>query len=326
MSKVQDYFDGRMSADEEKEFRRFLLSHASDPELEGQMLEIFNSLETNDSEDTDGKFIHLISQLGMEGKLHMRKGFKSFLRWSARAIAILAIPLLIAGILMLYMQKPAEWIEKTVPEGQTESLILSDGSSLVLNSGSHIIFPNRFQGKERKVFLDGEVIADISKDSDHPFVIQSGELNVLVHGTKFDFKSYSSSECSELLLINGSVSFSVNSNGSERVLHMTPGDMVQYDRKTGKLQLERFQPSTYKSFNENRSLHFFNLKLRDIAKDLEHTFGTRIIIMDEGLAETRYFAYFKNNETLEQILKAIADNNKDMAFRQQNGVVYIMKK
>lgn len=45
--------------------------------------------------------------------------------------------------------------------------------------------------------------------------------------------------------------------------------------------------------------------MHDIALDLERLFGTRIVILDEALAQTRYFAYFTNNETLDQILSAI---------------------
>ena len=47
----------------------------------------------------------------------------------------------------------------TVPYGKRFNISLSDGTQILLNSGTSIKYPVKFiQGKERQVFLTGEAI------------------------------------------------------------------------------------------------------------------------------------------------------------------------
>ena len=62
-----------------------------------------------------------------------------------------------------------------------------------------------------------------------------------------------------------------------------------------------------------------------VVRERFEMFGTRIVILDEALAQTRYFAYFTNNETLDQILSAINSDRK-MKISRRDGVVYLSLK
>ena len=194
-----------------------------------------------------------------------------------------------------------------------------------LNSGSRITYPSAFTGKERRIFVDGEIFADVAKDPHKPFIIRSGDVGIRVLGTKFNFKSYTNTDCIELLLVDGAVQFDIDTDTRKQQLRMEPGDLVLYDRVSNDINLSTFQPEHFKSFADNRDIHFFNLRMHDIALDLERLFGTRIVILDEALAQTRYFAYFTNNETLDQILSAINSDRK-MKISRRDGVVYLSLK
>ena len=146
-----------------------------------------------------------------------------------------------------------------------------------------------------------------------------------VLGTTFNFKSYDNSDCVELLLINGMVEADINAHNRSKQITLHPGEMIQFDRKSGEIDFRDFNPITFRGFHENRSLHFFNLRLSDITADLERLFGTRMVILDESLAQTRYFALFTNNESLEQILKGI-DMDETMNFVNKENVIYISKR
>ena len=87
---------------------------------------------------------------------------------------------------------------------------LPDGTQLHLNSGSCITYPSVFTGKERRIFVEGEIFADVAKNPRKPFIIQSGEVGIRVLGTRFNFKSYANTDCSEVLLVEGSVRFDIN--------------------------------------------------------------------------------------------------------------------
>ena len=101
--------------------------------------------------------------------------------------------------------------------------------------------------------------------------------------------------------------------------------MLQYDRESGKVNLDDFNPGIYKDFYDDGAIHFFNLPMKDIALDLERLFGTRIVILDESLADCRFFAWFTNDETLEQILYSLNADGR-MEISRDDGVIYIDRK
>ena len=86
------------------------------------------------------------------------------------------------------------------------------------------------------------------------------------------------------MLVDGAVQFDIDTDTRKQQLRMEPGDLVLYDRVSNDINLSTFQPEHFKSFADNRAIHFFNLRMHDIALDLERLFGTRIVILDEATA------------------------------------------
>ena len=75
------------------------------------------------------------------------------------------------------------WQTIKVPTGVQTEFALPDGSHVWLNSGSVFKYPGSFTGEVRNVELNGEGYFNIMKDSDHPFLVKAGNLNVEVKGT-----------------------------------------------------------------------------------------------------------------------------------------------
>lgn len=317
--RITTYFNGEMSAAEEQEFQTWLAEHAEDPLVDGALEGLFDKCMKEPSRRRIFSLPLIISI-------------------AAALVALVAIPLSyrvgkVSGqeeysVLLSEAESQTEqirsvqWLEKTVPNGEVDTLLLSDGSCLYLNSGSRITYPSSFESSERRVFVDGEVFAKVAKDASRPFFVQSGDVTVKVLGTTFDFKAYGDANTVEACLLEGSVCLDVRSLKGDRQVMMKPGNRVQYDRLSGDVAINDFQLGLYKPFNEGRSLHFNNTSMEDIAKDLERAFGTKIVVMDEQLADTRFFAIFTNNESLDQILRAMNRNHK-MNIARRDGVVYL---
>lgn len=316
--KLKDYYDGLLSPEEEMEVQKWLALHGREDGVSDVLRELFDgegSLSGNKSV--------LCSRIVPE-----KKGF-----WHSRLMAAC-----VAGLVAVAAASPVayfigrkdvpaqlaevEWLEYKVPAGENHRMVLPDSSEIYLNAGSRITYPSRFDGNERKVFIDGEVYANITSDPEHPFIISSGDTRLKVYGTTFNYKTYSESECVEVLLLKGSVSLDVNVGGEMKTVQMAPGYMVQYDRKSCSVDMQTFDQTNYRAFSERHSFHFFNLTMSDIAKDLSRYFGTRIVVQDEKLAKTHFYAYFTNNETLEQILSAM-NTDKKMKIKSSDGVVYL---
>lgn len=327
MTKLNEYFENKLSAQEQLEVQMWLAENGYNPDTEAQLEELFDKLHVDDEAAAKAAFQQVASRLGITAEARNSTACRSRIAaWSQRIAAILIVPLLCAVCLLYATRQPeVEWFEKQVPYGEIASLTLPDGTHLHLNSGSRITYPSAFTGKERRIFVDGEIFADVAKDPHKPFIIRSGDVGIRVLGTKFNFKSYTNTDCIELLLVDGAVQFDIDTDTRKQQLRMEPGDLVLYDRVSNDINLSTFQPEHFKSVADNRAIHFFNLRMHDIALDLERLFGTRIVILDEALAQTRYFAYFTNNETLDQILSAINSDRK-MKISRRDGVVYLSLK
>ena len=167
--------------------------------------------------------------------------------------------------------------------------------------------------------------AKVAKDPEHPFIIQSGDIDVRVHGTTFNFKSYRNNTMVEMILLEGSVSMDIHSENGVREVRLTPGDIAQYDREAGDVTLGKISSESFHVFAENRSFSFFNVPLCDIAADLERSFGTEIVIADPSIVSRRFLAFFTNHESLDDILRLLSVNG-NLRIVQSGGVVYMYGK
>lgn len=326
MDFLKRYFSGQLNPQEEAQIQDWLVEHFEDPQVQEVLLTIMSEMETEDNDLSSAAYKKVSGELGFVRKSRFEKSVRTVSRWAMGIAACVMLPLLSIFVYdRVSVSEQADWLEVKVPYGQTRELVLADGTCLHLNAGTRITYPTVFLDDERKVFIEGEVYADVAKNPEKPFVIASGDVDVKVLGTKFNFKAYDNTECVELILFDGSVQVDIDAVNSTKQIRLHPGEMVQYDRKYGEIEIKNFQPHLYKGFHDGGAIHFFNLRLSDIAMDLERLFGVNVVILDDKLAETRYFAWFSNNETLDQILDGINVDSK-MKFNRQDDVIYISKK
>ena len=326
MDFLKRYFAGQLTSQEEEQVQAWLVEHSEDPQVQDALLAIMSDMETEDKTVSSPAYVKVSRRLGLERKSRFEKTVRTIGRWVMGVAACMMLPLLGAlAYQRLHVPEQAEWLEVKVPYGQTDELLLSDGTLLHLNAGTRVTYPSVFLGNERRVFIEGEVFAEVAKNPEQPFIIESGDVDVKVLGTTFNFKAYDNTECVELILLEGAVQVDIDAATRKKQVRLHPGEMVQYDRKSGEIEMKDFQPHLYKGFHDDGSIHFFNLRLSDITSDLERLFGVKLVLLDEELSETRYFAWFSNNETLDQILDGINVDDK-MDFRRKDNVIYISKK
>ncbi|WP_040298539.1 FecR family protein [Arcticibacter svalbardensis] len=101
----------------------------------------------------------------------------------------------------------------TVPKGGgIYRLILSDGSKVSLNAGSSLTYPVEFQGKLRKVKLQGEAYFIITHIRDQKYVIQTARGEIEDLGTEFNVMDYENEAAMKVTLIKGSVKIRTSKN------------------------------------------------------------------------------------------------------------------
>lgn len=318
---LQAYLDGKLSEDENLQVQLFLASHMEEPMVQ----ELLEGRFDSDRSEADVKAVRAL--VSTRRKLGMDTDRRP-VYWLAAAVVALLLAIPMSLSIGYYLHKepaPVAWQELTVPLTDTREVRLPDGTRLILNAGSRVTWPDAFDGGKREIFLDGEVMAYVAEDPERPFIIHSGDVNVKVHGTTFDLKSYRDATMLEVVLLDGSVSLELPSQEGRREVLLTPGDIVQFDRHSGGVSMGKVVPETFKTFADGRAFSFINTPLKDIAADLERSFGTPIVVADSKVASQRFLAFFSNGEDLEQILRLLSRNGNLRVVRS-DGTVYLYGK
>lgn len=217
------------------------------------------------------------------------------------AAATVALLIAMSGWLYMMLDTDPSFITKSNNSGIVQNVPLPDGTVIQLNNHSKLIYPERFSGDEREVFLEGEAYFDVKHDKKHPFIVRAGELNIRVLGTKFTVNASSQSPQITATLLEGSIQVS---NEKKQML-MKPSQQLKYDVNSGNMSLTELNNAS----REIRWIHnvwvLSETPLLDICQRLEHLFNVKLIIMNDELIGKSFTGEFYTNESLESILKTM---------------------
>ena len=192
--------------------------------------------------------------------------------------------------------------EIIVPNGEVFNLILSDGSSVLLNSGSRIKYPQKFSKnqKTRTVKLEGEAYFEVVENSSLPFIVQTSDLNIKVLGTKFNVSAYSEDKHVKTALLEGSVCIFDPENIFEDIT-ITPNQLAILDRARKQLDISNTNASDYIAWINNKLL-FKDEPFKEIANKIERRYNVKIINHFDSLNSMRFCGEF-DNESVDDIFK-----------------------
>ena len=79
-----------------------------------------------------------------------------------------------------YKNQNSQMVEMANPMGMRSSIVLSDGTRVILNAGTTLSYPAAFVSNQREVKVNGEVFFEVSHDKDHPFIVSAENVKVKV--------------------------------------------------------------------------------------------------------------------------------------------------
>lgn len=115
------------------------------------------------------------------------------------------------------------------------TIVLSDSTTVWLNSESFISYPVRFDKGERKVTISGEAYFEVAKSKTQKFIVTTSKMKTEVLGTHFDIKDYPNENSSFVVLLEGFVRVSNQQKG--KVL-LRPSQQATQNKKSQKLHVE----------------------------------------------------------------------------------------
>ncbi len=200
--------------------------------------------------------------------------------WLSAVSVMVAILLLVVA----WHQYPAllrQWqAEYVTAAGGRETILLPDGSSVILNTASAIAVDFE-RGRRRVTLLDGEAFFDVRHDAAHPFVVAGHFSEVTVKGTAFGVRTDEQEDV--VVLERGSVEVSRIANRSELAM-LKPGEMV-VATDMGLSAVRDTDTSRSLAWRDGRIV-FHDRPFRNALDDLKRYFRGSVVVMTDRPADS----------------------------------------
>lgn len=204
-----------------------------------------------------------------------------------------------------------------IPRGGEYLLVLSDSTVIYLNSESTLSFPVKFQGGERKVYLTGEAYFDVKKDTERPFVVVAGGLEVLVTGTTFGVRAYEDETDIQTTLESGKVT--VRTEGKS--VNLVSNKQALFDKSTMKLVVRDVDVDLYLAWIDGRMV-YDNCPLEKILTDLGRWYDINVFYTRDELRLYQFSLNMKKHETFTDVLELIGKTG-DVQFEIKDNTVIV---
>jgi hypothetical protein len=194
-----------------------------------------------------------------------------------------------------------------IPYGKKFEVQLSDGTLVHLNAGTSLRYPVQFvRNQNRQVYLLGEAYFEVEKDKEHPFNVNTQNVNVEVLGTKFNVDTYSENISTDVVLVEGKVSLYKDQKTKENQVFLKPRQKGSNERGQSKITTEEVNTDYYTAWVTG-SLVFKNASFDEIIKKLERRYNVTFINRNKTLGKEIFNARF-DNEPIEVVLKYFSDS------------------
>lgn len=266
--------------------------HAQELERMRRIWQLGAEAEPVHQTDVDAAWSKLEQRIaGDEGRGRIRPirgGGGGARRWAAAAALV---GVLLAGWWLL---QPGT--QRYVADAAAVEARLADSSRAVLSPASAMAVR---MGRQRRVELSGEAYFEVMRDAGRPFVVETEQVVVTVLGTAFEVSAYDSSAVVRVRVRSGRVQVAAAGD----TVTLTAGQHAVFHKQRHVLERRPAPPAEAWG---NRILQFEEASLRQVAEQLQRSYGVRIALRSEAIARCTITAEF-DDEPIERILAVIAD-------------------
>lgn len=198
------------------------------------------------------------------------------------------------------------------PRGGEFTLILSDSTEVILNSGSKLKYPVVFSDNSRQVELEGEALFKVTKSLKKPFIVKTNEVNVTVYGTVFNVSAYTNDSFIQATLVEGKVGVTLNDVNSGSEINLMPGQQLTYDRGTGSTETTDVNTGQFIAWTNGKFV-FENEPIGEILNIMSRWYNFKFEFKDESLKKQRFTLNLSRYDDVNKILEMISISS-DLKF------------
>ena len=245
------------------------------------------------------------------GEKKKSKYLKLFTWQRIAAVIIPLVMLVVFGKLYVQMsdelktsQVVAMLQEHTVSD-ECKTIALADGTQVRLNQSSVLLYPEKFVGKERKVFLTGEAFFDIKHDGRHPFHVSTPYFDITDLGTSFSVSSYATDVEVSTTLKTGKIELKIV--GEDKVYSMKPNDQLVYNVKTKAVDLRQVTNEDDGLNWRNKQISLDDVTLAEAARIMGDVYGVKFVFRSSRYRNTKITVHFNRGESLKKALAIVGN-------------------
>lgn len=245
------------------------------------------------------------------GEKKKSKYLKLFTWQRIAAVIIPLVMLVVFGKLYVQMsdelkasQVVAMLQEHTVSD-ECKTIALADGTQVRLNQSSVLLYPEKFSGKERKVFLTGEAFFDIKHDGRHPFHVSTPYFDITDLGTSFSVSSYATDVEVSTTLKTGKIELKIV--GEDKVYSMKPNDQLVYNVKTKAVDLRQVTDEDDGLSWRNKQISLDDVTLAEAARIMGDVYGVKFVFRSSRYRNTKITVHFNRGESLKKALAIVGN-------------------
>nr|WP_121272581.1 FecR domain-containing protein [Pedobacter schmidteae] len=206
-----------------------------------------------------------------------------------------------------------KYTEAKATYGQVLKVTLADSSTVWLNAGSRLRYPEKFSGSIRELYLEGEAFFSVIHKKDQPFIVHSGALSTQVLGTSFNIKAYKNARQLKVSVATGKVAIYTD---KANTAFLTPNQSGTYSKGTKEIKTAPDQISDITAWRTGK-LVYKNELLSQVLEDIGNKYGVDIAA-SPGMNHCQVYGTF-NHDNIETLLKMIAYSVNGKVIKKASG-------
>lgn len=307
------YVAGENSADDAADVSHWLDANPAERALLERLTEVTAATPPSDI-DVEAALVRVHARMS-EGRAAPPRALKlngSSKRWRPGVtIGLLAAAAVVAVV--VWSRRSPTAPATAVPElaahtfatgvGQRDSVMLADGSRVLLGPDSRLTVSGDYATGARTVELRGDAYFDVKHDAAHPFAARVGGALVQDVGTTFTVES-DDADATVVTVVSGSVRLRAADSAATAGVVLGAGQRGSIDA-AGHARTERAAEAEDDLAWTTGKLVFRDAPMTRVAAEIHRWYGVRLQMSDSSLLTRHVTTTLLTNEPVDQVLQVI---------------------
>ena len=263
-----------------QDFRTWLTDEERADEKEHELNKLWEATEavTTPGYRDSLERMHELTGIGSRRRIYSLR--TRLVVWRVAAALLITVSSISIYLALQNRQAP-DLLQAYIPTAETRNITLPDGTQVLINSQSTLLYPQQFTGDTRCVYLVGEANFKVKRDEEHPFIVKSSDFQVTALGTEFNVTAYPDEDEVTATLISGKVLVEYNGH----VVRPDMQDITAWQRG---------------------EIVFRSMTLEEIFTRLERKYPYTFVYSFRSLKGDRFNLTFGQNASIEEIMDIVA--------------------